>query len=1292
MIDIKRNITTIVASSRKYVYSGVHMGEKTVTVTVQSPTPITFLKGDAVVYNNNTFRLRVVPTGHQVYNSELIEYTLEFKHEQYELGLTSFKDVVPEGGASEAYYNNTSNVVTIGTVENLMGRIISNMNRTYAGWSFVIGAEVELVEKDIILNNQKCSDALALVSSLFGLQYWITGKQIRVGGTASVVGGVFEYGKNKGICEITRSGENKEITTRLFAYGSSRNIPSDYNVTEDYKNNPRLMLPNFVSTGVNHIDSPLIDLNNIEEGELSNDSIFPSINDGTGRNQIVLMDNIEEDLQAGFYVHIKDIGFNINDKLTSKPPVLSMISGLTTGLEFEITEVIPYTDAGFPEEDKITGAAYRLLCKRNTTIENRPLPNNVVKMINGDKFVLLDILMDESYVLNAETRLLEWAQKQFSEQNIDKQKTTYSAKFTEEYIDANPAIKDTILEGSLVHIKSTEFDIDDNITIQTLTITHDESPFPKYDLSIANTVIASKFTSVIDSVKNVENELQYKVSTDDIKAQQTSENIRLLEEANKAVVFGESINNFIVDGNVNINNSALTASGGTIVHRGKDVYFGINNTQANKVWLIADQYLATLDVNKTFRLYIKASKTSSSAWWIHSENELIQDTDDFFYFEWGTIFPIDENGKRPISSTKGITAIVGGTIYTEMTRSLNGFSYSDWENNRAIWGDGTNGWDWNVTTPNTMTTRGMQIQSPSGITQPLGVNRGTYSPLVTYYVGDQVYYDQSTYLCITQSLGNDPKTGYWQAVALKGEPFSFDQGLLVDRPDATTEAIGYSYFATDTSLLYMVIAGNPQTWNEGAPFGKGEDGKTYYTWIKYTDVLDRTLGFNGKTLGLTGGQVLDDNRGAVYLGISYNNESPTESLNQADYTWTKIKGDDGATGASGLNGDTYEYRYAKNGSPITPPSLNNTDRTPIGWSIEKPSIGAMEAIWMIRVKISGVTGNLIGNWTSPNLETFNDKVSIGLTYEGIYNSGAVYTGTTSSVQSVLYNGRYYYTRPDIGSFNEQVPTNLNYWCPFGNQVSSMATGLLLAQSTVIENLIAEHIKTSTSGKRVEVNEGDSNAIVTYDSNGNEVVRIDDNMSGGYGSDESGVRVQNGSTKTAMLTPSGVFANHANMNMYPSSTGKEGVASVVGLGFANVNKNFWDDNFICGGYFRSYNDGTAKKYASVHDGDVRIDGICSGRKPYLELVLQAQSTDIGSWFKYYGEDSDWNILISSTVGTGTNTINLPLNTAIGTVYTFSWAGTSLLTAIKENGNTIINKPQGDNTPSILIKTSAGWKKL
>jgi len=44
MIDIKRNITTIVASSRKYVYSGIHMGEKTVTVTVQSPTPITFLK------------------------------------------------------------------------------------------------------------------------------------------------------------------------------------------------------------------------------------------------------------------------------------------------------------------------------------------------------------------------------------------------------------------------------------------------------------------------------------------------------------------------------------------------------------------------------------------------------------------------------------------------------------------------------------------------------------------------------------------------------------------------------------------------------------------------------------------------------------------------------------------------------------------------------------------------------------------------------------------------------------------------------------------------------------------------------------------------------------------------------------------------------------------------------------------------------------------------------------------------------------------------------------------------
>ena len=67
---------------------------------------------------------------------------------------------------------------------------------------------------------------------------------------------------------------------------------------------------------------------------------------------------------------------------------------------------------------------------------------------------------------------------------------------------------------------------------------------------------------------------------------------------------------------------------------------------------------------------------------------------------------------------------------------------------------------------------------------------------------------------------------------------------------------------------------------KGVPGEKGDDGKTLYTWIKYSQYSD-------------GSNMTDDPTDARYIGLSYNNESATESNNPSDYKWTKIKGNDG---------------------------------------------------------------------------------------------------------------------------------------------------------------------------------------------------------------------------------------------------------------------------------------------------------------------------------------------------------------------------------------------------------------
>lgn len=69
----------------------------------------------------------------------------------------------------------------------------------------------------------------------------------------------------------------------------------------------------------------------------------------------------------------------------------------------------------------------------------------------------------------------------------------------------------------------------------------------------------------------------------------------------------------------------------------------------------------------------------------------------------------------------------------------------------------------------------------------------------------------------------------------------------------------------------------------------GEDGKTYYTWVAYSDNADGS------------GMYQQPNDTTKYIGIAVNKETTTESTNPADYTWSKFKGEDGKQGDSVSN-------------------------------------------------------------------------------------------------------------------------------------------------------------------------------------------------------------------------------------------------------------------------------------------------------------------------------------------------------------------------------------------------------
>lgn len=125
----------------------------------------------------------------------------------------------------------------------------------------------------------------------------------------------------------------------------------------------------------------------------------------------------------------------------------------------------------------------------------------------------------------------------------------------------------------------------------------------------------------------------------------------------------------------------------------------------------------------------------------------------------------------------------------------------------------------------------------------------------------------------------------------------------------------------------------------------GEDGKTSYLHIKYSD--NGGLSFtanNGEEPGAYIGQYVDF--------IQKDSDNPT------DYTWSLIKGESGAAGSDATTGEYYEYRYAKNGSTVSPPALDADAENPAGWSTEIPSVGTLEYVWCTMAKKSGLSDKL----------------------------------------------------------------------------------------------------------------------------------------------------------------------------------------------------------------------------------------------------------------------------------------------------------------------------------------------
>ena len=193
--------------------------------------------------------------------------------------------------------------------------------------------------------------------------------------------------------------------------------------------------------------------------------------------------------------------------------VFSMRTGTYTGTEFKINKngIIPLYgevngDTGETEEDVAMfnkGARYKISCYR-TDSDNAKLPlytdGKSPSIAAGTEFVILNIVMPESYVTMAENTLEKAALDYLS--RYDHENKTVSLEISSGFVAEHPSLFIDFLEGNMLKVRDDGigvFDLSDNgqivdmqLQIQSLEIKYSkDNMFPSYSCTIARRKILS---------------------------------------------------------------------------------------------------------------------------------------------------------------------------------------------------------------------------------------------------------------------------------------------------------------------------------------------------------------------------------------------------------------------------------------------------------------------------------------------------------------------------------------------------------------------------------------------------------------------------------------------------------------------------------------------------------------------------------------------------------------------------------------------------------------------------------
>lgn len=437
------------------------MKEDYITLPFSLERPIGFGLGTYVEINEGLFE--VVDLQRPVLNNSTGGYDYQLRLDAY---YWKWKNKIfkftPEVGGQEASWSLTA------SLDVHLGVFLKNLKAlgyNYRGieFEFSIDATVENKALSMTYNNTNMIDALSAMAESWQCEWWVTDNVIHFGRCEYGAAVDFEIGVN--VDEMTASESQSPFATRLYVFGSTRNLPKNYRLLDEGivvsgVVQKRLMLP----VGTPYIDAyeGMTEEEAIEEVVVIED-IYPRTQGEIDSVETYQgsVENEDGTTSTETFYRFKDSSINFSSDyiLEGEEIRIKFESGLLNGMEFGLM----FNPNG--EAEKNQDGSWNPIAQLFEVVANedygRKLPDTTLRPQKGDKYILLNWdstkIADLGLVAKAENELLEEGKKILAKRKIDP--STYSCKMMSNYMYGLNS------EGQLDESFSKSFSVGDKVNL-----------------------------------------------------------------------------------------------------------------------------------------------------------------------------------------------------------------------------------------------------------------------------------------------------------------------------------------------------------------------------------------------------------------------------------------------------------------------------------------------------------------------------------------------------------------------------------------------------------------------------------------------------------------------------------------------------------------------------------------------------------------------------------------------------------------------------------------------------------